>query len=544
MSLCRANRDSFVGVAARGRDEGAGCAHILVVDDDTVACAALEQSLRDAGFATSTARDGEEAITLVRRGPPDVVLTDLQMPLLDGAKLCQRLREVDCDLPVIVMTAHSSMQSVIECLRAGADDYLIKPLECDAILWCVERTLARRAERRERVELYRALNERLVLSSLREQEHAEAEARHCAQLRALLENLNEGVAIVDQSGCVLMINNAARAILGVGNAEPCSFDTFHSREALDLEGLPLVHEQRPLVRALRGEQFADYEVLRVRPNGEQRRVLSTGTSVRDEDGNVALAIVVFRDVTELRHLEQHRDEYLALISHDLRNPLNSISMCSSLLKQSLERRAEEDRSLLAPLLTCVERVERNVKRMTLMLDELTESTGLESPRVALPNLACELGGLLANVVDSLDDSRARRIMIDADRKSSYQVLGDAPRLERVVANLLTNALKYSGGDSPVLARLARKGNTVELDVVDRGIGIAPENVQMLFTKYYRTPRAASQASGLGLGLYIAQRIVEAHGGRIEVSSELGKGSTFRLILPHTPFSTGDDIHAP
>jgi two-component system, OmpR family, sensor histidine kinase MtrB len=121
-----------------------------------------------------------------------------------------------------------------------------------------------------------------------------------------------------------------------------------------------------------------------------------------------------------------------------------------------------------------------------------------------------------------------------ERVELYRALNERlvlSSLERVVANLLTNALKYSASGSPVIARLARRGNTVELDVIDCGIGLAPESVRMLFTKYYRTPGGKSQASGLGLGLYIAHRIVEAHGGRIEVSSEVGKGSAFRLILP-------------
>lgn len=532
MSLEHTDRDTVVRAApAHGRVELA-CAHVLVVDDDAAARAALEALLRAAGFATSSAESGDTALSAVRRTLPDVVLTDLEMPLIGGAELCQRLREIDRDLPVIVMTAHASMQSVIEVLRAGAEDYLLKPLECDAVLWCVERALARRAEKRERVQLYRVLNERLVLSSIREQEHADAEARHRAQLEALLQNLKEGVAIADATGRVLLINAAARAILGAETEEQSLLDTFHSRELLDVQEHPLVHEQRPLIRALRGEQFTDYEVLRVRPDGERRRVLSTGTSVRDEAGNVALAIIVFRDITEMRRLEQQRDEYLALISHDLRNPLSSISMCVSMLRQSTETKARTDPPSLVS--KYAERAARNVQRMTLMLDELTESTGLESPGVVLQHRACDLRALIANVVDSLDDTHARRITIDGDQPPSYEVLGDAARLERVVANLLSNALKYSAPESPVIARLARRGSSVELDVIDCGIGIDPDSVRMLFAKYYRTTNGKSQASGLGLGLYIAERIVEAHGGRIEVSSEVGKGSTFRLVLPCRP----------
>src|SRR6185369_11349929 len=128
---------------------------------------------------------------------PDVVLTDLHMHPMDGVELCRRLHELDHDLPVIVMTAHSDMQSVIESLRERAEDYLIKPLQYEAVLWCVERAITRRAAKLEQEQTQRTLNEHLVLSSIREQEHAEAEALQSAQLRALLENLSEGVLVAD-----------------------------------------------------------------------------------------------------------------------------------------------------------------------------------------------------------------------------------------------------------------------------------------------------------------------------------------------------------
>src|ERR1019366_9441162 len=237
-----------------GRLAPAPRGHVLVVDDDESARRALERALRDDGFSVSAAADGVDALAEARRAPPDLVLTDLQMPRMDGVELCQSLHAIEPDLPVIVVTASSEMQSVVESLRAGAEDYLVKPLEYDVVLWRVERSIARRRAKVEQNELYRTLNERLVLSSVREQEHAEAEARHSAQLNALLENLGEGVAICDGRGHVMMMNDAARTILGFGDGD-----------------------LRSLMRALKGEKFTDYEVLRIRPDGERRHLLIGGT---------------------------------------------------------------------------------------------------------------------------------------------------------------------------------------------------------------------------------------------------------------------------
>ena len=121
--------------------------------------------------------------------------------------------------------------------------------------------------------------------------------------------------------------------------------------------------------------------------------------------------------------------------------------------------------------------------------------------------------------------------VASDDTPPYVVQADAPQLERAIANLITNALKYSAKSASVSIRLAHEGGNVVLEVTDRGIGIVSESVSRLFEQYYRTEGGKASAGGLGLGLYIARMIVEAHGGRIDVVSELGRGSTFRLTLP-------------
>ncbi|HEX7670985.1 MAG TPA: PAS domain-containing sensor histidine kinase, partial [Polyangiaceae bacterium] len=359
---------------------------------------------------------------------------------------------------------------------------------------------------------------------------------------ALLANLSEGVVIANPSGRVVMINDAARVILGF-EGKDFTVDALNSLETRDLEDGCLDSEQRPLVRALGGESFTDYEVVHVTPTGDRRRVMSTGTNVRDRDGNVALAIVVSRDVTQQRRVEQQRAEYLALVSHDLRNPLNVVVTALSFLKGPMD--GSVGPSSGAFRVHAAERAERNARRMTLMLEEITESTNLESQGVALRRVACELRTVVANVLDSMNEGGSGRVTVETDGALPYVVRADAPRLERVVANLVTNALKYSADGAPVTVRLAHEGRDAVLEVTDRGIGIPPESVQRLFERYYRAPGGMAHAGGLGLGLYIAHMIVEAHGGRIDVHSEVGKGSTFRLSLPsYAPDGSPPEAHGP
>lgn len=149
---------------------------------------------------------------------------------------------------------------------------------------------------------------------------------------------------------------------------------------------------------------------------------------------------------------------------------------------------------------------------------------------------CDLGAILRGVVDDLDEGRRRRIVLESDNAAA-RVFVDASKVERAITNLVTHALEsleYSPDEAVVRVVLARESEDVVVEVVDRGIGIAPEYVPRRFERYYRVPtlkRFAGLGLGLGLGLYITGQIVKAHGGRIEVVSAVGSGSTFRLVLP-------------
>ncbi|MGZ3420956.1 MAG: ATP-binding protein [Polyangiales bacterium] len=345
-----------------------------------------------------------------------------------------------------------------------------------------------------------------------------------ARLAAVLGNLSEGVVVADARGQIRMINEAARRVLGLDGRLPSTADEFNALEARTLEGAPVHADDRPLARALRGELFEGHELLLVRAGGDVRRLLANGTHVNGDRGDLELAVVVFRDITDLRRLEQEREEIAALISHDLRTPLNSIGLLAGTIRIAIDKHPSmEQAAVLA------ERIERNVGRMAAMIDEILDASRLEARTLELRREVCDLRKLVDGTIASLDDARARRVVVDAN-DTSYVVLADVPRLDRALTNLVTNALEYSPASSPVRVVLERRGAEILVQVVDRGMGIAPEHLARLFDRYYRAP-SSKVTAGIGLGLYIAKLVVEAHGGRIQVESAPGQGSTFTLVLP-------------
>jgi PAS domain S-box-containing protein len=510
---------------------------VLVVDDDVITREGLGKLLRGEGFEVQLAGDGEAALRVASETHLDAVLTDLCMPTISGVDLCERLRALEPELPVILLAGRADVDSVVRAMRAGARDYLTKPVQWESVLSSVLEAIEYREQRGSlgrpstvRARLahvardIRMVNERLVESSLRDRELAADASREQAQLEALLANLREGVIVAEKGGRIRLMNGAALRILGMEGRSPESLEELYAVGLHGLDGALIPSCERPIARAFRGERFVDLEVVRILGSGERRRLFMSGTSVQDEDGQVELAIVVLRDVTRLKDLERQREEFMALISHDLRTPLSSVRLLSWTIRHGLVNGADP-----AALADLASRIESNVSSMNGMVDEILDASQLEAGTFELERSVVDLRALVEGSVQRLDDDRAHRVVIEAEGEDHF-VLADEARLDRALTNIVTNALKYSPGDREVRVQIRLRASSVEVTVVDRGIGIPPEELTRLFDRYYRATNGRKKA-GFGLGLYIAKLVVEAHGGSIEVESAPGKGTSFVLAFP-------------
>lgn len=354
--------------------------------------------------------------------------------------------------------------------------------------------------------------------------HREAE-RAKSQLAAVLENLAEGVTLADPTGRIAMVNRAGREMLGLPEqVEEWTLEESHRLDIRRLDGTPLPTDERPLDRALRGERFARQEVLLVRSDGSERRIVFSGSALRDDEGKVSLAAVAYHDVTELRQLEQTREEYVSLISHDLRGPLTPIMGQAQLLARVLTDRGLDREAAAA------EAISKNARRMNSMIQDLLESARLETGRLELRREPTDLVQLVLDLIDRVGTAEDRaRLRVDIPAWVP-PVLADSDRIERVLVNLLTNAFKYSQPGTPITVHVEQIDGEAQVSVTDQGSGIPPEELPHLFQRSYRAT-TRKKAEGLGLGLYISRLIVEAHGGRIWAQSEVGKGSTFTFTLP-------------
>lgn len=355
-------------------------------------------------------------------------------------------------------------------------------------------------------------------------ERARIEAARELERRRLgesIEHLPIGVAVLDRSFKSIHTNRAARAL-----AEQLGITRDNWRESLrrvrTASGQPLRPEDTMLLRAFGGEHPPPHDV-RFEPEGNGRPITLRGAAapLLDLDGSVFAVAIGFQDVTELQDLADARERFLRIASHELRSPITSLRATTQLLL--LDPSILGDRERRAVML---ERLDRQSLRLVNLVGQLLDTSGLQADELPLQLAECDLVSLCRQTTETANS----RVTVEA----SGAVVGrwDAVRIEQVLTNLLVNALRYSGPDSPVTVRVRQEAGRGILQVIDVGFGIAPAEMGLLFKPFYRSANATSQhRSGLGLGLHITHEIVRRHGGSIEVDSQPGRGSTFTVGLP-------------
>jgi len=374
-----------------------------------------------------------------------------------------------------------------------------------------------------------------VKEDITERKWAEAERerllaqvqRQAAELEATITSMADGVVVYGKAGEIIRMNPSAERILGYSPAERAR----PLAERLDVlrietpDGKPQPPEQRPALRALRGETVHGHVQVIHRPPDKAIWVSVSAAPIRGPHGELLGAVLTLTDITELHELEEQREAYIHTVSHDLRNPLAIIQGHAQFLLRTLDRAG-----LQGPERQSAEAIVTGARQMNVMIQDLVDSARLEAGQLQLEkqpvSLEYSVSDLLKRAAGIIDVERVQ-IELPADLPP---VEADIDRLDRILLNLLTNALKYSSSETSVQVKARKINNEVVMSVADRGVGIAPEDLPHIFGRFYRAS-GARKAEGIGLGLYVTKMMVEAHGGRIWFESTLGKGSTFYFTLP-------------
>ncbi len=358
-----------------------------------------------------------------------------------------------------------------------------------------------------------------------------AEVRQrAAELDATLTSIADGLIIYSPQGEIVRMNPAAEDILGYSPAQRMRPMT-ERLIGLRMEratGQPFPVDEAPPRRAIRGERVHSVVVVLHPPTGRTVWVSASAAPIRTPDGAFLGAVMTFSDITRLHELQEQREDLLRAVSHDLRNPLAVVQAQAQLLLRTL------DKAGLTAGHEGAEAILTSAQRMNSMIQDLVDSARLEAGQLPLRRQAVDLPAftldLKRRLASALETERIR-VEAAADLPRAW---ADPDRLERILTNLLSNALKYSTPGTEVRVIISQRNHEAVIAVADQGPGIPPEELPHLFQRYYRTRAARRGREGLGLGLYITRMLVEAHGGHIWVESRVGVGSTFSFSLPIAP----------
>jgi PAS domain S-box-containing protein len=368
----------------------------------------------------------------------------------------------------------------------------------------------------------------IALANLSHSKHLDARLQsRISELEAILASMADALLIVDAEGRVVRLNHAARALLSLNHA------TIVLGQLLDREhwrawppgAQQVAQTLAPLIEALqRGEQPDETEVELAGPG---RRVLSfSGTPLHDAYGAITGSVLLVRDLTGRREMEELKDEMLAIASHDLRVPITVIKAQAQLLRRTIVRGSATLPVIDEGLGSIVRQTDHLGKLLSLLLD----LTRIDAGRLELQPKPMELRALVAGTIADIQATTTRHQLKMRAIRQVFDIW-DERRLQEVLENLLTNAVKYSPEGGPIVVSVRATKTLASVRVSDTGVGLAPEEAPHVFERFYRG-KGIRLLEGAGLGLYICQAIIAAHGGRIWAESAgPGSGTSFCFTLP-------------
>jgi len=342
-------------------------------------------------------------------------------------------------------------------------------------------------------------------------------------LQTILKGMTEGVLVVDGRGRILMVNDALRRLLSLSKDVSDKMPLEIIRNA-ELEGAirKAIQDGENIALELdlnkSGEKTIEVNVVSILPSSKRM----------DEDSEgIRGAIAVFHDITRLKQLEKIRQDFVANVSHELRTPLTTIKGYAETL---LDGALKEDQAF-----QFVQVIKRHTDRLTKIVEDLLMLSRIETKEFQLKMEAIPLRDFIDDVVEFVKEpAEKKKVSLSrSEIPSSLAVQADRDYLEQILINLLDNAVKYTPeGGKVIVSAIEKDSKEIQFSVEDNGIGIPKEDLSRIFERFYRVDKGRSkELGGTGLGLSIVKHLVQAHGGRVWVESQIGKGSTFYLTLP-------------
>ncbi|HEY6900122.1 MAG TPA: ATP-binding protein [Puia sp.] len=482
---------------------------ILIVDDKPENIFSLKTILELHSFPTDTALGGEEALKKILRQSYALIILDVQMPGMDGFEVAEAISGYSKarDIPIIFLSAaNTDKKFITRGYSSGGMDYITKPIDPDILLLKVKTFYRLYEQNRELNRIQASLRSEI---EFRKKVEGELQER-AGELHSILESLPQIAFTTRADGRIEFVNQQWLKYAPSKNEFPPTHpdDSNLARQWEKTVAAGSALEMEVRIRRNDAEEYR-FHLLRVIPIREGEFITKwVGT---------------FTDIEDQKQAVRKKDEFISIASHELKTPLTTIKAYVQLLDRSIE---EPD-----PTKLYVERTLAQVKKLDDLIVDLLDLSKIESGKLKFNKKLFRFDAMLSSAIDMIRQTYPDYTIIRRG-EADIELYGDEMRIEQVVINYLTNAVKYSPDHKEIHVETGVYADgRLYVRVRDFGIGIRKDLQSNIFSKFYRVEETANRFQGLGIGLYICAEIIRRHEGEYGVESEPGKGSAFYFMVP-------------
>ena len=485
---------------------------LLIADDERVIREGIQRVLSRENLEIHLAENGLQVWEAMQQRSFDLLLVDLRMPQLDGMELLHRIKERYPDQIFIIITGHATIEAAVEAMKLGAYDFITKPFVPDQLRQAVRRALEKRS---------------LEMEALQLREEREKSLKDIAmeksRIQTIIHSMASGVLVTDRDQIVVLYNPALTHLLKI-------------------PGEPLVGKPLPESPSLKSLTESIAQVLKE----EGPRTISQETSLDDPDpvylrahtaavtgdeGEILGSVSVVEDITYLKAMDLMKNEFVAMVAHELRSPLAAIQQQISVILQGLAGAVTEKQQEL------LGRSQERANGLLDMIRDLLDISKMDTGRSFQQKEHLNLFPLAEKTVSFLQpQAQAKNQILTLQTQQDLPLINADPlAMEEILTNLISNAIKFTPEGGTIQVLLKPEFDYLLIQVSDNGIGIAQEDLPRIFDKFYRVKSEKTRKIvGTGLGLPIVKQIVEAHLGYIRVESQPDQGSSFKVFIPSIP----------
>jgi PAS domain S-box-containing protein len=502
---------------------------ILIVDDEEIIVRLLSMSLRSDGYETVTAHSGEQGLEVFKSESPDIVVTDIKMPGMDGLELLKKIKEIDPEKEVIIVTGHGDIDSTITALQRGASDFINKPVRDEALAIALERAKAKIAIRKKLEEYTETLEIKIA-------EATEEIRRKSDFQRLLIKSSNDAIVAFDREWKVVVFNPQAAKMFGRAAKDVRKKMTIDDLYSLDIATI-FKHQATAEIE----RRTLPWKEHILNTKDDRQIPIRYASNVLHERGEFVGTVTFFQDLTEIKRLEKElvQSERLAAVgqtvsglAHYVKNILIGLKGGSYVVDVGIQKNNTEK------FKTGWETIKRNIKRIGDLTQDLLTYSKQREPEFE----ACAPNDIVEEVIDLVIDLAGLKgvLLLKELDNSIGEVIADPQTIHRSLLNLINNSLDACLEDEDTskkheirIKTYKDKNDYVCFEVKDNGCGMDKQTQQQLFDPMF----SSKGGKGTGLGLLVTGKLIEEHKGVIETQTSPGDGSTFTIKLPYERSNT-------